>query len=91
MEQLDLALTDVGFEFDYKFNTDFDQDHGNISRLESMINLITELSTWSAHDLFKVTEESSNYNQYHIYSNKFFDTCVAHNLNTINKMLDNKQ
>ena len=56
-----------------------------------MINLITELSTWSAHDLFKATEESSNYNQYHIYSNKFFDTCVVHNLNTVNKILDNNQ
>lgn len=85
------ALTEVGFKFDYAFDINFDNDHGNISRLESIIHLITELSTWSAYDLFKATEESSNYNQYHIYSNKFFDTCVAHNLNTINKILDSNK
>ena len=85
------ALRKVGFEFDYAFDINFDSDHGNISRLESIITLITELSTWSAHDLFHATEESSNYNQYYIYSNKFFETCVVHNLNTINKILDNKQ
>ena len=85
------ALTDVGFEFDYRFNTDFDNDKGNITRLESVVNLIEELSSMSAQDIFLTTEESSKHNQEHIYSNKFFDTCVAHNLNIINKILDNNQ
>jgi len=83
------ALTDVGFKFDYGFNTDFDNDKGNITRLESIVNLIEELSSMSAQDIFLTTEESSKHNQEHIYSSKFFDTCVAHNLNIINKILDN--
>lgn len=82
------ALETVGFEFNYGFNTDFDSDKGNISRLVSLINLITELSAWSIEDLFEATKESSNHNQDHIYSNKLLDICNADNLNTINTILD---
>jgi len=82
------ALETVGFQFNYGFNTDFDSDKGNISRLVSLVNLITELSTWSIEDLFEATKESSNHNQDHVYSNKLFDICNADNLNTINTILD---
>ena len=80
------ALTKVGFKFDYDFNTDFDSDHGNISRLESMVNLIEELSTWTKEDLFEATKDSSNYNQEYIYSQDFYRFCETQNQKVINDL-----
>lgn len=82
------ALETVGFQFNYGFNTDFDSDKGNISRLVSLINLITELSTWSIEDLFEATKESSNHNQDHVYSNKLFNICEEHNQQTQENILE---
>jgi hypothetical protein len=80
------ALTKVGFKFDYDFNTDFDSDHGNISRLESMVNLIEELSTWTKEDLFEATKDISNYNQEYIYSQDFYRFCETQNQKVINDL-----
>jgi hypothetical protein len=85
------ALEQVGFKFDYDFTIDFDNDSGNISRLASIVKLLTEISTWNENDIYNATKQSSLYNQDHIYSNSFFDICVAHNLNTINKILDSNK
>ena len=80
------ALTKVGFKFDYAFDIKFDRDNGNISRLESLINLVTELSTWSAHDLFKATEESSKHNQEYIMSGEFYRNCENNNMRTLEQI-----
>ena len=82
------ALTDVGFKLDYDFNTDFDNDKGNISRLESIVNLIEELSTWTQEDLFEATKDSSNYNQEYIYSQEFYKFCKNKNQKIIKDILD---
>ena len=80
------ALQDVGFKFDYEFDTSFDNDAGNITRLESIVNLVEQLSTWTKDDLFAATEQSSKYNQEYVSSQDFYKFCAIHNNKTIENL-----
>jgi len=80
------ALKQVGFKFDYDFDTNFDNDSGNISRLVSIVQLIENLSRWKPEDIFEATRESSKYNQEYIVSGDFYRFCTNKNLNVINQV-----
>jgi hypothetical protein len=80
-------LGQLGFEFDYGFDTSWDKDPGNISRLESLVKLIKELSTWSAQDIIQATIDSTRHNLEHVNSGNFAKICQSHNDMTINKVL----
>jgi hypothetical protein len=69
------TLINLGFRFDYNFNTAWDLDAGNLSRAESIINLLDELNQFDANALVSNTQESSKHNQNYITSGKFFEKC----------------
>lgn len=73
------SLEKIGFNFDYGFTTEFDQDSGNITRLEKIVNLIEYLKPFSALDIFEMTKHSSQYNQDHIMSGQLNRVCQEHN------------
>lgn len=80
------ALSRLGLKFDYQFDTSWDQDPGNLSRLESIVNLIKDLSRYSAQDLYDMVKESSQHNQEWIFSGNFAKKCEQANQETINKI-----
>jgi hypothetical protein len=81
-------LSKLGFQFDYGFNISWDQDPGNLTRLESIIKLIKELSNWSILDIVNDTKESSQQNLEHVNSGNFAKTCQTNNNSTIDFVIN---
>lgn len=77
-------LEQMGLKFDYgDLDLSFDQDSGNLTRIEKIINLISSLTQWSAMDLYEMTQCSSEHNYDHIMSGKFWQSCETFNQPTI--------
>jgi hypothetical protein len=77
------TLENLGLQFDYKFDTAWDLDPGNLSRAESIIKLIDNLNYCTIDQLLIKTEQSTKYNQNHIVSGKFFNHCEQKNNESI--------
>jgi hypothetical protein len=80
------TLRDLGFTFEYKFDTTWDNDPGNLTRFSSIIELIDYLNQFDADTLIKFTESSSKHNQNYIVSNRFFDRCQEKNSQSIERI-----
>jgi hypothetical protein len=76
-------LSRLGFRFDYKFDTSWDSDPGNITRLVSIVNLIKQFSQYSIQDLVDATRESSRHNQDYIMSGEFAQRAQTENIAVI--------
>jgi hypothetical protein len=82
------TLKDLGFQFDYDFDTAWDLDSGNLSRAESIMDLIDDLNQYSVEQLVNKTQASNRYNQNHILSGKFFNQCQQKNEESIVRIFD---
>jgi len=70
----------LGLKFDYgELDLDFDDDAGNLTRLEKIVKLIKSLRDWSAEDLYEMTLDSTQHNYDLVTSQKFWDTCEESN------------
>lgn len=79
----------LGLQFNYgELDLSFDNDAGNLTRIEKIVNLIQSLTQWSAHDLYEMTYESTLHNFEHVQSQKFWDICEESNTETY-KLLNN--
>ena len=79
----------LGLQFDYgELDLSFDNDPGNLTRLEKIVNLIKTLEQWSAQDLYEMTYESTQHNFEHVQSQKFWNICEESNTETY-KLLNN--
>ena len=67
------TLESLGFQFNYKFDTLWDSDPGNLSRAESIVTLIDDLNQFTVEQLVNKTQDSTRHNQNHILSGRFFD------------------
>lgn len=73
-------LKTLGLKFDYgELDLDFDNDPGNLTRLEKIINVIHSLKQWSAQDLYAMTQDSTQHNYEHVNSQTFWNACEAVN------------
>lgn len=81
-------LSDLGFEFDYGFDISYDQDPGNISRFERLINLVNDLNDHARDDLYQACAASTEHNRKHITSGAFHSRCESINTVTIQQVLD---
>lgn len=81
------TFTQLGFEFNYGFDTSFDTDSGNITRLEKIVDLVHWLNNYSIEEIYNFTKTSSEHNQEHVYSNRFYKNCESHNNEIINAIL----
>ena len=73
-------LNTLGLKFDYgELNLDFDNDPGNLTRLEKIVKLIESLQSWSAPDLYEMTRLSTEYNAEYVTSKEFWNTCERTN------------
>ncbi len=73
------TLGELGMKFDYGLDLSFDQDPGNLTRLEKTVKLIEDLNNYTAQELFEMTYNSSKYNQDLIVSGEFYNTLENRN------------
>jgi hypothetical protein len=70
----------LGLKFNYgELDLDFDNEEGNLTRLEQIVDLIESLRYWSAQDLYEMTLESTQHNHDLVTSQKFWDVCEQSN------------
>lgn len=81
------TLSELGFEFDYDFDTAWDRLPGDLDRLTAVIKLIQSLSDYSAKDIYQMTQKSSLHNQNHIRSGEFGAVCKKVNLSTADQVI----
>jgi len=81
------TLERLGFQFDYGFDTSWDRDSGNLSRLTSIMHLIEDLSKYSMETLYEMIRKSSEHNRQWITSGGFFDACEKINQSTQTEIL----
>lgn len=77
------SLQNVGMEFDYGFDLSFDQDPGNLTRLQKILDLIDYLKDFDAMQIYQMTERSSLHNQDCILSGNFYSKCEQINADTL--------
>jgi len=82
-------LKTQGFQFDYgDLDLDFDNDPGNLTRLEKIIQLIKNINNIKLQDLDKMTYNSRLHNQEHVWSVDFYNACQKINNLTIEKLFN---
>jgi len=79
-------LGKLGLEFNYGFDTTWDNDPGNLSRAHSIIKLIDYLNQFDTNQLVTMTKESNNYNQNYIITGQFKQNCQKQNDETVEKI-----
>jgi len=82
------TLNNLGFKFDYDFDISWDLDSGNLSRAESIVDLIDNLNQYSVEQLVSKTQDSNSHNQNHILSGRFFDQCQVKNEESVAQIFD---
>ena len=81
-------LRSLGLRFDYgPLDLGFDEDTGNLTRLEKIVTLIESLQSWSAQDLYEMTRDSAEYNAQHVQSSEFWNLCERTN-DSVHQMLE---
>ena len=82
------TLETLGLQFNYDFDTAWESDSGNLSRAESIIDLIDNLNQFSVEQLVSKTQDSNGHNQNHIVSGKFFAQCQIKNKESVAQIFD---
>ena len=83
------SLEQLGMRFDYgDLDLSFDQDSGNMTRLQKIVELVGNLHRYTASDIYEMTRSSSEYNQRLVTSGKFDDICEEHNQQTLDTILE---
>lgn len=81
------TLARLGLCFDYPFDISWDQDSSNLSRAESIVNLIDHLNQYSVQELSSMTQSINLYNQNYIISGQFYQRCEQHNNQAIEQII----
>lgn len=80
------SLADLGLKFDYQFDTSWDLEPGNISRLGSIVSLVKFLRDFSIQDLITATKESTIHNIEYLNTGAFADACDKINSRSADKI-----
>ena len=79
-------LQDLGLEFDYDFDTSWDQDPGNLTRFDRICQLIDDLAQYSPTALLAKTQESTEFNRNFILDKKFHRNCEQINQQSLDQL-----
>ena len=81
-------LQQLGFQFDYgDVDLSFDQQPGNLDRLQSLVGLIADLARFDTIELSQQCWDSSHHNQDHILSGNLNQICQQINHGTAEAVL----
>lgn len=73
-------LRSLGLRFDYgDLDLGFDNDPGNLTRLEKIIGLIKSLQQYTAQDLYQMTLDSTRHNYEHVQTQEFWQANETYN------------
>ncbi len=82
------TLKKLGFQFDYgELDLSWDCDSGNLSRLQSIVELIKNLQNYSLDELELMTKDSTEHNHDCVWSGKFIQNCNNQNAQSIESIL----
>lgn len=79
-------LSNLGLKFEYEFDVSWDLDSGNISRFDSICQLIDDLNQYSIKELIQKTKESTEYNRNFILDKKFYTNCEQLNQRALEQL-----
>jgi len=79
-------LENLGLQFDYDFDTAWDQDPGNLTRFDSICQLIDDLNQYSPNTLVEKTKESTDFNRNFILDKKFYKNCEQLNQQSLDQL-----
>lgn len=79
-------LQNLGLEFNYDFDTSWDRDSGNITRFDSICQLIDDLAQYSPNTLVAKTKESTEFNRNFILDKKFYNNCEKLNQKSVDQL-----
>lgn len=82
------TLTQFGLIFDYTFDTLWDNDPGNISRMRSVVNLIDQLLTVDTVSIELGNQAVNQHNQHCIVSGKFWRAVDQYNQNSVSRLFE---
>jgi hypothetical protein len=83
------SLRDLGLRFDYgDIDISWDDDPGNLTRLDSLVKMIKSLKNYSIIDIESMTKESTSHNTDYIWSGDFNHRCQTHNQSIVENILD---
>ena len=82
------TLETFGMQFDYGLDLSFDQDPGNLTRLEKIVKLVNEVASIDKFDLYTQTKSSSQHNQDLILSGEFAKMCELINQTTLKTLIN---
>lgn len=82
------TLSKFGLQFDYDFDTSWDNDPGNSSRLHSVVNLIDDLNALDIEQLELNNREVNAYNQNCLVSGKFWNAVNAANEQAVEQIFE---
>jgi hypothetical protein len=82
------TLTQFGLIFNYTFDTSWDTDPGNISRMRSIVNLIDHLLTVDIASIELGNQAVNQYNQHFIVSGKFWKAVDQYNQNSVSRLFE---
>jgi hypothetical protein len=84
------TLKNLGFCFNYgDLDLSWDLDSGNLTRLQSIVNLIKNLQNYTLDDLVAITNDSTKHNFNYVWSGDFNNHCNNQNNKTIELILTN--
>jgi hypothetical protein len=76
----------LGLNFDYGFDTTWDQEPGTLTRAQKIIELMDHLNELSVDELVALTKHSNEFNQQHISSGSFYKNCCDHNKQSLEQI-----
>lgn len=82
------TLTTLGLNFDYEFDTSWDNDPRNLSRFEKICNLIDYLDKFSIEDIVAMTSKATAHNHEFILKKGFYNSCEQYKKLSIEKLFD---
>lgn len=78
-------LSASGFDVDYPWDTSYDNDPGNISRIASLLDTIDQILGYELSWLEQQTRSSRLHNQNHIISGEYYNVVNHSNMETLSK------
>lgn len=82
------TLKKFGLNFDYKFDTSWDLDAGNLTRAQKIVELIDHLNDFSVDQLVSLTKPVNDHNLNCIVSGTFAKKCREHNQQSVDHVFD---
>ena len=82
------TLTELGFDFEYEFDTSFDNIKHDGDRINAIVNLIETFKDIDANTLYQMTKESTEKNYYYVREGVFYREVEKLNAYTAEQVIE---